>query len=49
MLIADEVRKVDAFSITIQVREPFYEELIKPLRSRDRGDLADKIKQKLNE
>jgi hypothetical protein len=38
---------LDAFSITIRVREPFYEELIAPLRRRGRGDLADKIAAKL--
>lgn len=38
---------LDAFSITIRVREPFYEELIAPLRARGRGDLADKIEEKL--
>ena len=38
---------LDAFSITIRVREPFYEELIEPLRKRGRGDLAAKIEAKL--
>jgi hypothetical protein len=40
---------LDAFSITIRVREPFYEELIAPLRRRGRGDLAQKIEEKLRE
>lgn len=40
---------LDAFSITIRVREPFYEELVEPLRSRGRGDLAEKIEEKLME
>jgi hypothetical protein len=38
---------LDAFSITIQVREPFYEALIEPLRQRGREDLARKIESKL--
>jgi hypothetical protein len=38
---------LDAFSITIRVREPFYEELIKPLKARGRKDLAIKIEEKL--
>jgi len=38
---------LDAFSITIRVREPFYKELIEPLRTRGRGDLAEKIEEKL--
>ena len=38
---------LDAFSITIRVREPFYQELIKPLNNRGRGDLAAKIESKL--
>ena len=38
---------LDAFSITIRVREPFYMELIEPLRKRGRGDLAEKIEEKL--
>jgi len=38
---------LDAFSITIRVREPFYEELIEPLKARGRKDLAQKIKGKL--
>lgn len=40
---------LDPFCITIRVREPFYEELITPLRERGRGDLADKIETKLKE
>ncbi len=40
---------MDAFSITIRVREPFYEELIEPLRKRGRGDLAEKIERKLKD
>ena len=40
---------LDAFSITIRTREPFYEELVAPLRERGRGDLADKIEAKLKE
>lgn len=40
---------LDAFSITIRVREPFYEELIAPLRARGRGDLAEKIEAKLQD
>lgn len=38
---------LDAFSITIRGREPFYEELIEPLRRRGREDLAQKISEKL--
>ena len=38
---------LDAFSITIRVREPFYMELIEPLRKRGRGDLSEKIEEKL--
>ena len=38
---------LDAFSITIRVREPFYKELVEPLRARGRGDLAEKIEEKL--
>jgi hypothetical protein len=38
---------LDAFSITIRVREPFYAELIDPLRRRGRDDLAEKIEKKL--
>ncbi len=38
---------LDAFSITIRVREPFYKELVVPLRNRGRGDLAAKIEEKL--
>lgn len=38
---------LDAFSITIRVREPFYEELVEPLRARGRRDLAEKIEEKL--
>ncbi|MBC2712401.1 MAG: hypothetical protein HGJ94_15875 [Desulfosarcina sp.] len=38
---------LDAFSIIIRVREPFYEELIEPLRARGRDDLAEKIEGKL--
>lgn len=40
---------LDAFSITIRVREPFYQELITPLRRRGRDDLAVKIERKLAE
>ena len=40
---------LDAFSITIRVREPFYQELIEPLRERGRGDLAEKIESKLKD
>ena len=40
---------LDAFSITIRVREPFYEELIGPLNNRGRGDLATKIESKLRD
>lgn len=40
---------LDAFSITIRVREPFYIELIEPLRARGRGDLAEKIEKKLRD
>lgn len=40
---------LDAFSITIRVREPFYVELIEPLRQRGREDLAQKIEMKLME
>jgi hypothetical protein len=40
---------LDAFSITIRVRNPFYEELIAPLRNRGREDLALKIEAKLKE
>jgi len=39
---------LDAFSITIRVREPFYEELVTPLRERGRNDLAEKIEAKLS-
>jgi len=38
---------LDAFKITIRVRNPFYKELIAPLRRRGRQDLADKIERKL--
>jgi hypothetical protein len=38
---------LDAFSITIRVREPFYKELVEPLQSCGREDLAGKIKEKL--
>ena len=38
---------LDAFSITIRVRQPFYTELVEPLRNRGRGDLAEKIEKKL--
>jgi hypothetical protein len=38
---------LDAFSITIRVRNPFYEELIEPLKARGREDLAGKIRDKL--
>jgi len=40
---------LDAFSITIRVREPFYLELIEPLRARGRDDLAEKIEKKLKD
>ncbi|MFO7715016.1 hypothetical protein [Desulfosarcina sp.] len=40
---------LDAFSITIRVREPFYKELIEPLRRRGRQDLAEKIERKLTD
>ena len=40
---------LDAFSITIRVREPFYMELIEPLRKCGRNDLARKIEEKLME
>ena len=40
---------LDAFSITIRVRQPFYKELIEPLRKRSRGDLAEKIEKKLTD
>lgn len=40
---------LDAFSITIRVREPFYKELIAPLRARGREDLTQKIESKLDE
>jgi hypothetical protein len=40
---------LDAFSITIRVREPFYETLVGPLRKRGRSDLAKAIQQKLTE
>jgi len=40
---------LDAFRITIRVREPFYEELIAPLRRQGRNDLAEKIENKLAE
>jgi hypothetical protein len=40
---------LDAFSITIRVREPFYVELVEPLRTRGRADLAEKIEKKLND
>lgn len=40
---------LDAFSITIRVREPFYIELIEPLRKCGRVDLARKIEAKLME
>lgn len=40
---------LDAFSITIRVREPFYEELVEPLRARGRNDLAEKIEGKLKQ
>jgi len=38
---------LEAFRITIRVREPFYEELIGPLRRRGRDDLAKTIETKL--
>jgi len=38
---------LDAFKITIRVRDPFYKELIEPLRRRGGTDLADKIESKL--
>jgi hypothetical protein len=38
---------LDAFSITIRVRNPFYEALTEPLRARGRQDLAEKIESKL--
>lgn len=38
---------LDAFSITIRVREPFYIELIDPLKKCGRTDLARKIEEKL--
>ena len=38
---------LDAFSITIRVREPFYKELVEPLRTRGREDLSKKIEEKL--
>jgi hypothetical protein len=38
---------LDAFSITIRVRAPFYRELIAPLRARGRSDLAKAIEEKL--
>ena len=38
---------LDAFRITIRVREPFYEELIGALRRRGRDDLAQTIETKL--
>lgn len=38
---------LDAFSITIRVREPFYKVLVEPLRERGRDDLARKITRKL--
>jgi hypothetical protein len=38
---------LDAFSITIRVRDPFYRELVGPLRTRGREDLAEKIERKL--
>jgi hypothetical protein len=40
---------LEAFSITIRVREPFYQELIAPLRSRGRSDLATTIEEKLKQ
>jgi hypothetical protein len=40
---------LDAFSITIRVREPFYKALVEPLRQRGRHDLAEKILGKLVE
>ena len=40
---------LDAFSITIRVREPFYKALVEPLRQRGRHDLAEKILDKLGE
>ena len=38
---------LDAFRITIRVRDPFYRELVAPLRRRGRQDLARKIESKL--
>ena len=40
---------LEAFSITIRVREPFYRELITPLRARGRADLAAAIQEKLKQ
>jgi hypothetical protein len=40
---------LDAFSITIRVREPFYQELISPLNARGRTDLAEVIEAKLKQ
>jgi hypothetical protein len=40
---------LEAFSITIRVREPFYQELIAPLRARGRSDLATTIEEKLKQ
>ena len=40
---------LDAFSITIRVREPFYKALIEPLRRRGKNHLAEKIEKKLTE
>ncbi len=39
----------DHFKITIRHREPFYEELLAPLREHGRNDLADLIEAKLGE
>lgn len=39
----------DAFKITIRHREPFYRELLEPLRVQGRDDLAALIEAKLNE
>lgn len=38
---------LDAFSITIRGRQPFYQELLQPLNRRGREDLVQKIKAKL--
>lgn len=39
----------DRFKITIRHREPFYEELLEPLREQGRHDLAELIERKLRE